>query len=154
MDFRPNRLVRVLALNLQRHRQLLPRRMRPSASVLANSTNEPPARSPLHSLYRNRSATERRIGRTGSGVASSGADWDGRRRGLGQGVDERRLDRAHRARRCARRRYAAHGRPNLGSRRRHEYCRCLGSKAVARARPTGQKKETQTPSRAGGWLSA
>ena len=46
--------------------------VRPSASVLANSTNEPPARSPLHSLYRNRSATDRRTGRAAAaGVTTS-----------------------------------------------------------------------------------
>ena len=45
--------------------------VRPSANVFASSTNAPPARSPLHSLYRNLSATERRIGRAGSGVAIS-----------------------------------------------------------------------------------
>ena len=44
--------------------------VRPSANVFANSTNEPPSRSPLRSLYRIRSATERRIGLAGSGVAS------------------------------------------------------------------------------------
>ena len=91
MDFRPNRLVRVLALNLQRHRQLLPSRK-------ARGKRDRHRRVPRGAVVRKRDDGSRSGHRPFRHINDNAAAAHEPRRGLGRATDERRYSRSRRHR--------------------------------------------------------
>ena len=89
MDFRPNRLVRVLALNLQRHRQLLPSRK-------ARGKRDRHRRVPRRAVVGQRHDGARPGRRPRGHINNNAAAADKPRRGLGRAAHERRYSRSRR----------------------------------------------------------